>query len=977
MLQSDTALPREASAAATFTDPVTQNKRAFSQCLIRLERNEDFESSLVIEERNNKESSVKFRVEGGWKLVMEVNIHLSVFRIFQDSKELLFFIPDSYLYSWSAIFDLKNFMVRMILEAKRREKAENLADFEAEIKGVFEVQPQKLPSSTLTEAFGVAIKLKQDKKVYVCLLGHFSLSLPNCEGTTIPFMDNCVLVAEKENSQCSWLKVLNKDSNAVYKKKIDRDLFFDVDFERNKISWTEEEKDLKLMSFLVVRGNVQEVERVLEKIISESVIVQKVGAEKEKDKTDLKSEADSSRQSLFGDQSSTKNSNKKQTENPSKASFSGQSVFGSKPSAPTTFGSIPPVPTTFGPNPFTPTTFGSTPLGASTFGSKPSVPSTFGSIPPASSTFGSNPSAQSTFGSNSVKLNPFGSSPKESKFFIPSPKIPIIKPESSSTTKPKEDFKTPFDCPSDSPNLIFIDEETNSSSNASTSKNRIFSIPNIIESNSVKYNEYLLKNQKIAEFDEADSSPRVENEEKESSFEKCKTSQKIESASSNCFDESEQQKTAITQIEKEAPEPIIPGEKVDLPPSEEKEESDTKVEKLQAREEKKEDIPRDSDLSNFIDSEPNQEEVDQEFTNLVLGSQIVPHNGIRNSKVFVQNSLAEKYRNMVQAKTLGLCLANQGEGIEIFKFDRENEVLGLKHSQSLRRIDSLRGEPIVASKIQLQEGDTRMVMMNERNPNYLSYTDLTKGKVISEWCPTNFEIKDISLSSGKQQSFSSSQLFLAVSGQNIVRMDPRTKCGVVSEHDYATNYRFDKILSVFDNEVVVASQNGDLRYYGNIERNAKNVVPAPIYGRPMMLDHSSNGLLILITYPQAVILMPTEVNGISAFSKMFLKCNKPGHVVLTISSIAMERHGIKNLNYISAKFDEKENDHESFVVAVTNEFMILWKFSEVKNGKLTTSLVRKMNERVVAGEFMYNHDDIVATFQRNLEIQDLPTDSIK
>lgn len=378
----------------------------------------------------------------------------------------------------------------------------------------------------------------------------------------------------------------------------------------------------------------------------------------------------------------------------------------------------------------------------------------------------------------------------------------------------------------------------------------------------------------------------------------------------------------------------------------------------------------------YLQDEPNEREIEEEFARYQRTMQRAEYSEKHKVVNAPEPTEAVGFKNMVQAKSLGLCLANRGEGIEIFKFKRDDYHNNLEHSETLRGIKSKDGENIIASKLLLQEGDSKLMMTDERNPKSLIYTDLLKGKIVSEWKPTNDHIKDIALNAGKSQAFSHDPLILALSKQSIVRVDPRTPKGVVTEHNYKTNYFFEKLMGVGDKATVVSSANGDLRFYSDIEGIAKNVVPSKFGEGAVSIDHSQDGSLLLLAYPKTIVLMPTGTKEGSAFVKVFRKDRKPGVITLSISPHAMLRNGISNLNFISAKFDEKAKESESYVVAVTGEHIVLWLLSDVAKNKYATSLVKKMDNTMVAGEFMYNQDDLLAAFRKNLTIQELRTDRI-
>lgn len=191
--------------------------------------------------------------------------------------------------------------------------------------------------------------------------------------------------------------------------------------------------------------------------------------------------------------------------------------------------------------------------------------------------------------------------------------------------------------------------------------------------------------------------------------------------------------------------------------------------------------------------------------------------------------------------------------------------------------------------------------------------DLEKGKVIQEMTTHNL-LEDIA-PSGKLSFMGTDSVFYACARQNILMMDPRTAGSVAQQRPYATNYGFNSIATASNGQYAVGSSNGEVRLYGDVGGNAKNVIPSFNSEPILSLDASKDGKFLLVCTRSNVMLIKTSQGGKNGFEYMFRKTDKPRPIPLKIHASALAKHGIAKPQFKFAKFDQKEKGLESFIVA--------------------------------------------------------------
>ena len=321
-----------------------------------------------------------------------------------------------------------------------------------------------------------------------------------------------------------------------------------------------------------------------------------------------------------------------------------------------------------------------------------------------------------------------------------------------------------------------------------------------------------------------------------------------------------------------------------------------------------------------------------------------------------------KINTFTQGKNNEAIFVGREKGLEVYRFKRsDGDLVGIESVGSLP-------EKVAPRNLISVEKDTKLISLDANNDKLISYIDPEKGKIIAEWTPAE-KIHDITFAQGKFQASSDSPNFFAIGDRDILNIDPRTKNGVVDIKNYKSDYGFQKVIGAGNDHFVVGSNNGDIRMYQKLGENAKNLVPSLIQSEVIGLDSSKDGSLLLVVHSTHLLLIPTFQGAKSAFEFTFKKEEKPSPRVLKIDPQAMAKNGISKINFTSAHFDEKVNSEESYIIATTGEYMVLWSLARVLRGQLVTSNLKKMDKQLVASQFKFDSNDLVAAFEDQLFIQ--------
>ena len=121
--------------------------------------------------------------------------------------------------------------------------------------------------------------------------------------------------------------------------------------------------------------------------------------------------------------------------------------------------------------------------------------------------------------------------------------------------------------------------------------------------------------------------------------------------------------------------------------------------------------------------------------------------------------------------------------------------------------------------------------------------------------------------------------------------------------EYSGNPQFTTISPTGEGHFATGSKNGEIRFYKQIGKNANNKFTST--GEPVIhLDTTKDGKWVLATFKTYLRLIPTENDhDESLFSRKIAFEHRPHPIRLSIALDDVQRHGVKDLQFLPAKFD--------------------------------------------------------------------------
>lgn len=116
-------------------------------------------------------------------------------------------------------------------------------------------------------------------------------------------------------------------------------------------------------------------------------------------------------------------------------------------------------------------------------------------------------------------------------------------------------------------------------------------------------------------------------------------------------------------------------------------------------------------------------------------------------------------------------------------------------------------------------------------------------------------------------------------------------------------------------------------------QKAKNNYPG--LGDPILfIDCSKDGNWVLATCKTYLMLIPTFHENTNGFTHTIKNVNKATPRIIRIHPKDQKKLGIKEVDFVNAKFDESEKEKEQFIVVGSNEYVFTWVLKHVLEGKI-------------------------------------------
>lgn len=238
--------------------------------------------------------------------------------------------------------------------------------------------------------------------------------------------------------------------------------------------------------------------------------------------------------------------------------------------------------------------------------------------------------------------------------------------------------------------------------------------------------------------------------------------------------------------------------------------------------------------------------------------------------------------------------------------------------------------------------DSTVYILDKNDKASIYRLDLERGKIVE-----NYEFQD-----NIQDFFDAEKLqsgpIVSVSEKGLYKFDPRIN-QVVSKNVYKTNNHFRCGMSTEDGKLAVASANGNLRLYDNLEKRAKMLLPG--YGDEILgVDRSSNGRYVLCTCKTYILLYDLNTDGKPVPKRLYIK---PEHISYMKESIS----------FTPAVFS---TDGDDSILAGTGHYVITWMLPDVLKGIYFNYHIKKYSDLVVGEQF--NDKKIVVALKDDIKM---------
>lgn len=271
------------------------------------------------------------------------------------------------------------------------------------------------------------------------------------------------------------------------------------------------------------------------------------------------------------------------------------------------------------------------------------------------------------------------------------------------------------------------------------------------------------------------------------------------------------------------------------------------------------------------------------------------------------------------------------------------------------------GKRFMPSNILLHEGDTSMLVLDSQDDSKLLRMDLERGEIVDTWSGPVMKHNTVNTvhRTSKYANLTDTKEFVGLNKNALLRMDPRTREFVVQSKKYAagTRAKLDCMATTGAGNLAVASENGDIRLYDQIGKNAKTHLPG-LGDRIIGIDVSEDGNYILATTAKYLLVINTVVKGektYSGFAKSMGK-NKPTPRKLVIKPEDIVRYRMGEISFTPAHFNTGRSTLEKGIVTSTGPFLITWNFRAVKLGRLNSYNITRFRDNIVADDFAFGDE---------------------
>jgi hypothetical protein len=208
----------------------------------------------------------------------------------------------------------------------------------------------------------------------------------------------------------------------------------------------------------------------------------------------------------------------------------------------------------------------------------------------------------------------------------------------------------------------------------------------------------------------------------------------------------------------------------------------------------------------------------------------------------------------------------------------------------------------------LHDQDTKMVLLNPKDPNSLYNMDIERGKVVEEWKVHDSIAVETIAPDNKFAQTTTEKTLIGASHNALFRIDPRMSGNKLVDSQYkqyVSRNAFSGLATTESGKIAVASKKGDIRLFDTVGKNARTALP-PL-GDPILgIDVTANGRWIVATTKTYLLLINTLIGegryqGKLGFDRSFPANARPVPKRLQLRSdhVAYMNHAV---SFTPAKF---------------------------------------------------------------------------
>ena len=292
-------------------------------------------------------------------------------------------------------------------------------------------------------------------------------------------------------------------------------------------------------------------------------------------------------------------------------------------------------------------------------------------------------------------------------------------------------------------------------------------------------------------------------------------------------------------------------------------------------------------------------------------------------------------------------------------------------SQSFNPFDKKENIQITGAK--MFSGDNQILFKDGTNKDSLWQYDLNKESVIEEWkCGENgAELLDFTHATKFGQLDPQCDI-LGINKNKIFAMDGRVnrKNKIVEDKIYGSgsSKNFTCISTPGFNAVATGSEDGNIRLYNDITRNAKTLIPC--FGDPIRsLDITKSGDYILATCDKYILLINTRGdNNENAFTYCLKRARRKPKT-LKLSPVDIVKYGLQDDCYTPAKFNVSKLNNETRITSSLGQYIIVWNFDDIKKGIVDAYKISNVNEFVLGNTTKFDKNQLIVTMPNKIRLQ--------